>query len=141
MAVSSWTAIPDDAFDQAVKAKVRDSSNGANIIVLVSLYRIARQAIKLGEYEVDADGNMWFDAGLRLISSYSGVSHNHVSEVTRKLQNDRLIRVCKSRNRGPVILLYCIALVYRFPINCIAQVVTQRTRYIVVRTLKVLLLH
>lgn len=97
MAVSSWTAIPDDAFDQAVKAKVRDSSNGANIIVLVSLYRIARQAIKQGEYEVDADGNMWFDAGLRLISSYSGVSHNHVSKVIRKLQDDSLIRVCKKQ--------------------------------------------
>lgn len=97
MAASSWTAIPDDAFDQAVRAKVRDSSNGANIIVLVSLYRIARQAIKLGEYEVDADGNMWFDAGLRLISSYSGVSHNHVSAVTQKLHDDGLIRVRKKQ--------------------------------------------
>jgi len=96
---SSWTAIPDLALDKAVRSKIDGSSSAAATLVLISLYRIGRQAINLKEFRVDEDGVMWFPVGVRLISSYSGVSANHVIKVVGDLAKIGLLKVSKSAKK------------------------------------------
>jgi len=87
------------ALDIAVRSKIDGSSSAAATLVLISLYRIGRQAINLKEFRVDEDGVMWFPVGVRLISSYSGVSSNHVIKVVEDLVKIGLLKVIKSAKK------------------------------------------
>jgi hypothetical protein len=98
----SWTAVPDEAWDRAVEAvKARDGKGTAMLSVLVALYRLGRNAIHLGQMEVDEAGRSWFPVGSRLLADRSSVAANHVRKCVRGLVETGLLEIRSERRKRP----------------------------------------